>query len=75
MHFFVGGAESRKNKGEAQVPRGLAAVLDPDDEIAEVTPDDVAILKAKRDFAAVQAGERITTLPRTRQSYIAPTLR
>jgi hypothetical protein len=31
-------------------PRGLAAVLDSEDEIAEVTPDYIVILKTKRDL-------------------------
>jgi hypothetical protein len=31
-------------------PRGLAAVLDEDDQIVEVTPDQIAILKVRRDL-------------------------
>lgn len=31
-------------------PRGLAAVLDPEDEIDEVTPDYIAVLKSRRDL-------------------------
>jgi hypothetical protein len=31
-------------------PRGLAAVLDADDEIVEVTPDQIAVLKVRRDL-------------------------
>lgn len=31
-------------------PRGLAAVLDADDEIAEITPDYIAILRCRRDI-------------------------
>jgi hypothetical protein len=32
------------------LPRGLAAVLDADDEIAEVTPEYVVILKSRREL-------------------------
>ena len=31
-------------------PRGIAALLDADDEIAEVTPDYIGILKTRRDL-------------------------
>jgi hypothetical protein len=31
-------------------PRGLAALLDPEDEITEVTADFIAILKCRRDI-------------------------
>jgi hypothetical protein len=32
------------------LPAGLAAVLDPEDQIAEVTPDYIAILKRRSDL-------------------------
>jgi hypothetical protein len=32
------------------LPRGLAATLDPDDEIGQVTPDYIEILKCRRDI-------------------------
>lgn len=35
-------------------PRGLAAVLEPEDEITEVTPDHIAILKVERDLVRFQ---------------------
>jgi hypothetical protein len=38
------------NSGFWDCPRGLAALLDADDEIAEVTSDYIAILKTKRDL-------------------------
>lgn len=31
-------------------PRGLASVIDPEDEIAEITPDYIAIVKCRRDL-------------------------
>jgi hypothetical protein len=31
-------------------PRGLAAVLDAEDEIVEVAPDHIAVLKMRRDL-------------------------
>jgi hypothetical protein len=31
------------------LPRGLAAVLEPGDEIGEVTPDYIEVLKLRRD--------------------------
>jgi hypothetical protein len=43
-------AELLWNAGFWDRPRGLAAVLDPDDEIVEVAPDYIAILKTKRDL-------------------------
>jgi hypothetical protein len=38
------------NAGFWDSPRGLAAVLDSDDEIVEVTPDFIEILKTRRDL-------------------------
>jgi len=32
------------------LPRGLASVLDPDDEIADVTPDVIQIVRMRRDI-------------------------
>lgn len=43
-------AELLWNPGFWDSPRGLAAVLDPEDEIVEVTPDDISILRTKRDL-------------------------
>jgi hypothetical protein len=43
-------AELLWNNGFWDSPRGLAAVLDPEDEIAEVTPNYIAILKVHRDL-------------------------
>lgn len=43
-------AELLWNSGFWDSPRGLAAVLDPEDEIVEVAPDYIAILKVKRDL-------------------------
>ena len=42
-------AELLWNAAFWDLPRGLAALLDPEDEIAEVTPEYIAILKIKRD--------------------------
>lgn len=38
------------NAGFWDSPRGLAAILNPGDEIAEVTADCIAVLKTKRDL-------------------------
>ena len=38
------------NSGFWDCPRGLAAVLDLGDEIVEVTPSHIAILKTRRDL-------------------------
>lgn len=38
------------NGGFWDCPRGLAAVLDPEDEIVEVGPEYIAILKLRRDL-------------------------
>lgn len=43
-------AELLWNRGFWDSPRGLAALLDPNDEIAEVTHDHIAILKTRRDL-------------------------
>jgi hypothetical protein len=43
-------AELLWNAGFWDCPRGLAALLDPEDEIAEVTSDHVVILKTSRDL-------------------------
>lgn len=45
-------AELFWNNGYGDCPRGHAAILDPDDEIAEVTPDHISILKTRRDLLA-----------------------
>jgi hypothetical protein len=42
-------AELLWNNAFWDLPRGLAAVLDDDDEIVEVTPDYIQILKCRRD--------------------------
>jgi len=38
------------NAGFWDTPRGLAAVLDPEDEIDQVTPEYISILKIRRDL-------------------------
>ena len=38
------------SSGYWDLPRGLAAVLDSEDEIVKVTPDYIAILKTRRDL-------------------------
>jgi hypothetical protein len=38
------------NAGYWDCPRGLAAVLDTEDEIAEVTPEHILVLKTHRDL-------------------------
>jgi hypothetical protein len=43
-------AELLWNAGFSDCPRGLAAVVDPDDEIVEVTSDTTPILKCRRDL-------------------------
>jgi hypothetical protein len=43
-------AELLWNAGFWDCPRGLAAVLDAEDEIVEVTPEYIAILKTRRDL-------------------------
>jgi hypothetical protein len=43
-------AELLWNAGFWDFPRGLAALLDPEDEIVEVTPDSIAIAKCRRDI-------------------------
>ena len=43
-------AELLWNAGFWDCPRGIAALLDADDEIAEVTPDYIGILKTRRDL-------------------------
>ncbi len=43
-------AELLWNAGFWDCPRGLAAVLDPEDEISEVTADFIAILKTRREL-------------------------
>lgn len=42
------------NAGFWDQPRGLAAVLEPDDEIAEVTADYIAILKVEKNILRFQ---------------------
>jgi hypothetical protein len=42
-------AELLWNNAFWDLPRGLAAALDDDDEIVEVTPDHIKILKCRRD--------------------------
>lgn len=43
-------AELLYNSNFWDCPRGLAAVLDPDDEIADLTPEFITILKRRRDL-------------------------
>ena len=43
-------AELLWNNAYWDLPRGLATLLDPDDEIAEVTPDCIVNLKCRRDI-------------------------
>ena len=43
-------AELLWNCGFWDCPRSLAALLEPEDEIAEVTPDYIAILKLRREL-------------------------
>jgi hypothetical protein len=38
------------NAGFWDRPRGLAAILDPDDQISQVTPEYIEILKCRRDL-------------------------
>lgn len=47
-------AELLWNGGYWDRPRGLAALLDADDEISEVTPDHIGILKTRRDLLKFQ---------------------
>ena len=47
-------AELLWNAGDWDCPRGLAAVLDESDVIAEVTPDFIEIVKSKRSILRFQ---------------------